>query len=113
MAGRVLAATSRLARRIAVAGCVALGSSGCSKHVAPLAPQATPKAEATPKADASAHPTVRQIVAKSAESVVVVRTPVGLGTGFVVDRGIVAPNLHVVAGAEQILLATSGGKRLR
>ena len=118
MAGNVLAATSRFGRALAVAGTVALASAGCSKHTVPPATEATAAvtrapAEAPPKSDASAHPTVRQIVAKSAESVVVVRTPVGLGTGFVVDRGIVATNLHVVAGAEQILLATSAGKRLR
>lgn len=53
-----------------------------------------------------------QIVAKSAASVVIVRTPTGLGTGFVVDRGVVATNLHVVAGAAQIVLATSSGKRV-
>jgi hypothetical protein len=58
------------------------------------------------------HLTVSQIVAKSAASVVIVRTPIGLGTGFVVDRGVVATNLHVIAGAGQIVLATSGGKNV-
>jgi hypothetical protein len=91
------------------AALVALGSSaaGCASSTPPpAAPPAT-------HAEAPGHPTVRDIVARSAGSVVVVRTPHGLGTGFVVDRGIVATNLHVIAGADRILLATSEGRRLQ
>jgi hypothetical protein len=100
-------------RALVIVACVALVSSpACSRQPRPPAAQAAASAEPAPAAG-TPHPTVSQIVAKSAESVVVVRTPIGLGTGFVVDRGIVATNLHVVAGAEQILLATSGGKRLK
>src|SRR5690348_10446602 len=94
---------SNLTRRLAAA-VVALSSSlGCASRAAPPPSPPAPVAE---------HLSVSQVVAKSAASVVMVRTPIGLGTGFVVDRGIVATNLHVVAGAGQIVLATSSGKNV-
>lgn len=101
---------ARFRRRVSQsAALLALVSSaaGCASSTQPpAAPPAT-------NAEAAGRPTVRDIVARSAGSVVVVRTPLGLGTGFVVDRGIVATNLHVIAGADRILLATSQGKRLQ
>ena len=101
---------ARLCRWVSrVAALIALGlfAFGCASSTPPKA------AEPAPPAEGQARPSVRDIVARSAGSVVVVRTPQGLGTGFVVDRGIVATNLHVIAGANQILLATSKGQRLQ
>jgi len=54
-------------------------AAGCASHTEPPAAQPA----APPQAQAAAHPTVRDIVARSAGSVVVVRTPLGLGTGTV------------------------------
>jgi S1-C subfamily serine protease len=92
-------------RLLAVAAFVGLASFGCASHPPspPSAPAPAPSVE---------HLTVSQVVAKSAASVVIVRTPIGLGTGFVVGRGLVATNLHVVAGAGQIVVATSSGKNV-
>lgn len=53
---------------------------------------------------------VRDIVRLAAKSVVVVRTPYGIGTGFVVEPGVVATNLHVIAGADRMGIAGSDGK---
>jgi Trypsin-like peptidase domain len=47
---------------------------------------------------------VPQIAALARATVVVVRTQDSLGTGFVVARGVIATNLHVIAGARQILI---------
>jgi len=42
----------------------------------------------------------------------VVRTPTGLGTGFVVAPGLVATNLHVIVGSDRIVVAVANGKVL-
>jgi hypothetical protein len=53
---------------------------------------------------------VAEIVARAARSVVVVQTAHGLGTGFAVMPGVFATNLHVVAGADRILISTPDGR---
>jgi hypothetical protein len=107
MGGAELRQIARFAEQVArAATLIALSSFAVACASSKPEPAAEPRAE-------TARPTVREIVARSADSVVVVRTPIGLGTGFVVDRGIVATNLHVIAGADRILLATSKGKRLQ
>jgi S1-C subfamily serine protease len=69
-----------------------------------------PPAAPTPvEARATAKPTVAEIVARAARSVVVVQTPRGLGTGFAVMPGVVATNLHVVVGADKILISAPNG----
>lgn len=91
---------------------VAIASaSGCTpRAVSPPAASVATAPASSQHAVAPALPTIRDIVAKSATSVVVVRTPIGLGTGFVVERGIVATNLHVVAGADRIAVFVANGK---
>jgi hypothetical protein len=110
MAGTESRGFARFRRRLSRAAVLALLGSfaaACASRTEP------PAAQPAAPPQAAAHPTVRDIVARSAGSVVVVRTPRGLGTGFVVDRGVVATNLHVIAGADRILLATPQGKRLQ
>src|SRR4029079_394577 len=72
-----------------------------------------PRAEApaAQTATATAAPSsVAQLVASARRSIVVVGTPRGLGTGFVVAKSVVATNLHVVAGNDRILVALEGRK---
>jgi len=57
-----------------------------------------------------AKPTVAEIVSRAARSVVVVQTAHGLGTGFAVMPSVFATNLHVVAGADKILISAPSGR---
>lgn len=66
---------------------------------------------AAPKESAAHAPasplTPAQIAARSTPAIVSIRSPGSLGTGFVVRKdGWVATNLHVVAGAEDLIVAT-------
>src|SRR5262249_662856 len=78
---------------------------GCAHPPPPSSAVAAP-----PPAARDAKPTVAEIVARAERSVVVVRTAPGLGTGFAVSTGIIATNLHVVVGADRILVSTANGK---
>src|SRR5947207_10080941 len=81
-----------------------------------LAPACNPKAAAAPST-AQPPPTTRatssqrtpaEIAALSTPSVVSVRTDHSLGTGFVVSgNGLVASNLHVIAGNSKITVTLS------
>lgn len=78
---------------------------GCTHGRAPsTAARADPAAR-----QADAKPTVAEVVARAERSVVVVRTARGLGTGFSVGPGIITTNLHVVVGADRILVNTATG----
>jgi serine protease Do len=49
--------------------------------------------------------TPAQIAARATPSIVSIRTPTGLGTGFVVrEDGWIVTNLHVVAGSERVIV---------
>src|SRR5262245_47613310 len=80
---------------------------GCTHGRGTPARAASPPAQAAP---AAAKPTVAEIVARAAGSVVVVQTAHGLGTGFAVMPSVFATNLHVVTGAERILVSTPDGR---
>ncbi len=41
-----------------------------------------------------------ELISRTKGSVAIVRTPVGSGSGFVVERGVVATNYHVIAGSD-------------
>jgi hypothetical protein len=50
--------------------------------------------------------TPAQIAARATPAVVLIRTPTGLGTGFIVAKdGWIATNLHVIAGASELVVA--------
>src|SRR5689334_18732020 len=80
--------------------------SGCARTRAPSAAGAAPPATVRKESK----PTVAEIVAGAEPSVVVVRTAHGLGTGFAVSKGVFATNLHVVVGADRILVSTPSGR---
>lgn len=51
--------------------------------------------------------TPAQIAARSTSAIVSIRSPTGLGTGFIVKKeGWIATNFHVVAGAPSLVVAT-------
>lgn len=55
---------------------------------------------------------VPQLAELAGASVVLVRTPSGFGSGFVVRRDLIATNLHVVRGQSAIAIQTPRGTRL-
>src|SRR5690349_15865341 len=78
---------------------------GCAhRNAAPTA------AHTSAEKHAAAKPTVAEIVARAAGSVVVVQTGHGLGTGFAVAPGVFATNLHVVVGADKIMISAPSGR---
>ena len=88
---------------------IAASLTGCAKRPASNA-RAPDEGSSSAAKSADVHLSVREIVRLAAKSVVVVRTPYGLGTGFVVEPGLVATNLHVIAGADRMGIAGSDGK---
>jgi len=72
-----------------------------------------PKAVLVAESRASPVPTdllsPAQIAARASESVVVITTPSGRGAGFVVEPNHVATCLHVVEGADRIVVRTQAG----
>ncbi len=54
--------------------------------------------------------TPSEIATRSTASVVLIRTPSGLGTGFAVDADRIATNLHVIFGASAAQVLTSDGR---
>lgn len=80
---------------------------GCARAHGPPGDATRPPQTNDPEA---AKPTVAEIAARAARSVVVVRTARGLGTGFAVSPGIIATNLHVVAGADRIAIGGTNGR---
>jgi serine protease Do len=93
--------------RAALLASAALLAAAC-RPAAPLpvpAP-APPPTVAAPSAPAPLTPA--QIAARATPSVVSIRSPHSLGTGFVVRKdGWIATNLHVIAGARELMVATT------
>jgi serine protease Do len=57
--------------------------------------------------------TPAQIAARARSSVVLLRTPAGLGSGFAVDKsGRVATNLHVLGGGSALTVVSADGREL-
>jgi hypothetical protein len=70
-------------------------------------PAAPPPPPPPPPPAAPVALTPAQIAARATPSVVSIRSPNSLGTGFVVrNDGWIATNLHVIAGAPQLVVAT-------
>ncbi len=87
------------------AGCAALGLAVASCGAPPPAAAPPPAPPPPPIAPAVLNPA--QIAAKVTPGVVTVRSPGGLGTGFVVKKeGWIATNLHVILGATALVVAT-------
>jgi hypothetical protein len=85
---------------VALLGLGALGA--CKSAAPPPPPPASPPPPAAPVVLTPA-----QIAARATPSVVTIRSPEGLGTGFVVRQdGWIATNLHVIAGAQKLMVAT-------
>lgn len=93
----------RAALLISASGLAAIA---CGARPASVAP--APAAPAPSVAAAAPAPlTPAQIAARSTSSIVSVRSPAGLGTGFIVKKeGWIATNFHVVAGARSLIVAT-------
>jgi serine protease Do len=91
-----LAVSLALAAAVVVAGC-----GGGSTARSPAAGSAA-DAGAAP---VSIHQTPAEIAKHSTPAVVSIRTEHSLGTGFVVDKsGLIATNLHVIAGGERLVV---------
>lgn len=74
---------------------------------------AAPAPTPPPKAEPAARPTLsaEQIARRATPSVVLIRTPNGLGTGFIVSsHGDVVTNLHVLAGAAEAVVVLGDGR---
>ena len=87
-----------------LAGCGGAGASG------PAA--AAPGTTAAPDAKPAPHAlSPAEIAAAATPAIVSIRTPLGLGTGFVVrDSGWIVTNLHVIAGADRALITFANTK---
>lgn len=76
---------------------------GCGAPPAALeAPAPAPPTSLTPA----------QIAERAIPSVVLIRTPTGIGTGFAADDERIVTNLHVIFGAETATIIESGGREL-
>lgn len=85
-----------------VAACAAPGPSAATSPAATWAAPTLP-----PPPPPSAALTPAQIAARSTPGIVSIRSATGLGTGFVVRKdGWIATNLHVIAGARELVVAT-------
>ncbi|HEY3501106.1 MAG TPA: trypsin-like peptidase domain-containing protein [Polyangiaceae bacterium] len=80
-----------------IVACVA-GAIGCASSAQPAAAPGEEPGAKRPLTPA-------EIAARATPSIVSIRTPTGLGTGFVVrEDGWIVTNLHVVAGSERVLV---------
>ncbi len=79
---------------------------GCGGARASAEAPASHTAAATPDSKPAPHTlSPAEIAAAATPAIVSIRTPLGLGTGFVVrDTGWIVTNLHVIAGAERALV---------
>jgi hypothetical protein len=89
-----------------------VATNACHRSGAPAAVAPSPSASTSAAAPTANAPlTPAEIAARATPSICTVRSAHGLGTGFVVDAsGIIATNLHVIAG-ETELVAVFADKR--
>ena len=87
---------------LGIAGVSAAACGGASK---PAGASRAPAASASAAPPPNAHQTPAEIALHSTPAIVSIRTPHSLGTGFVVDKtGLIATNLHVIAGHERLVV---------
>lgn len=93
---------------LAIVVCLGLvGSAACGGPAPTKAPNARAPATGASAAPPppSVHQTPAEIAAHSTPAIVSIRTEHSLGTGFVVDKaGLIATNLHVIAGRERLVV---------
>jgi hypothetical protein len=84
----------------------AAGLAACARPAPPaVSPAPAPGASAAPEAPATLTPA--QIAARATPAIVSIRSETGMGTGFVVRKdGWIATNLHVIAGARELVVTT-------
>lgn len=99
---------ARAPRAALLVSTLGLAAIACGPGPAPLAPIAIAAPAATVVAVAAPVTlTPAQIAARVTSAIVSIRSPTGLGTGFVVRKdGWIATNLHVIAGASELVVAT-------
>ncbi len=97
-------------RRVLKAGAVAIaaGLAGCSSSQLENAPPAQ-SASPPPEVDSDAESPYIQVYQDTIQSVVLVQTREGQGTGFVYDDNHIITNAHVVGGATRVTLRFSDG----
>ena len=105
---RSSARASRRALLVVALGLTAISCGAGPALVVPAAPAPTPPPAPTVAAVAAPVTlTPAQIAARVTPSIVSIRSPTGLGTGFVVKKpGWIATNLHVIVGARELMVAT-------
>ena len=96
--------------RLALAPALLVGLvPACRGNTPPPAPPPAPIVTIAP-APVPVPLTPAQIAARGTPAVVTIRSPTILGTGFVVRKdGWIATNLHVIAGASELQVATTDG----
>jgi serine protease Do len=90
----------------------ASGLAACGPALPPPSPSpALPPPVAAPAAPITLTPA--QIAARATPAVVSIKSATGLGTGFIVRKdGWIATNLHVIAGARELLVTTQDRREL-
>ncbi len=99
-------------KRVVISALILLATGACHSAAPPVAVAPAPSASAS--ASASNGPlSPAQIAARATPSICTVRSPHGLGTGFVVDAsGIIATNLHVIAGETELVTIFADKRRM-
>lgn len=110
----------RSARTVAIVSVVEVvalaiaGLSACGGASAPASGSRAAAASASaPVPSPPARQTPAEIAAHSTPAIVSIRTAHSLGTGFVVDKsGLIATNLHVIAGSERLVVILPDQRQL-